>query len=133
MKANVRKNLNNLQLSDIYSLMFFLLYKMQEVPEYATLSEICYLLDGNNLNRLIAYFAGRTIKIPSEKEIAILTNALLLYQYINLEGDSFVQAQSKIKNVTPKQQEEITKLYLKILPIIGQYNIDRSQVAKYDR
>jgi hypothetical protein len=97
------------------------------------LSEICYLLDGSNLTRLLTYFAGRTIKIPTEKEIAILTNALLLYQYINIEGNSFAEAQSKIKDVTLKQQDEITKLYLKIIPLIGQYNIDRSQVSKYDR
>jgi hypothetical protein len=133
MKTDIRKNLNNLQTSDIYSLMFFLLYKIQDLPEYATASEICYLLDGSNLTRLLAYFAGRTIKIPTEKEIATLTNALLLYQYVNIDGNSFADAQSKIKNVTPKQQEEITKLYLKIIPIINQYNIDRSQISKYDR
>lgn len=133
MKTNIRKNLNTLQLSDIYSLMFFLLYKIQDLPEYATLSEICYLLDGSNLTRLLTYFAGRTIKIPTEKEIAILTNALLLYQYINVEGNSFAEAQGKIKDVTLKQQDEITKLYLKIIPLINQYNIDRSQVSKYDR
>lgn len=133
MKTNIRKNLNNLQLSDIYSLMLFLMYKIQDLPEYATLSEICYLLDGSNLTRLLTYFAGRTIKIPTEKEITILTNALLLYQYINIEGNSFAEAQSKIKDVTLKQQDEITKLYLKIIPLIGQYNIDRSQVSKYDR
>ena len=133
MKTNIRKNLNNLQLSDIYSLMLFLMYKLQDLPEYATLSEICYLLDGSNLTRLLTYFAGRTIKIPTEKEITILTNALLLYQYINIEGNSFAEAQSKIKDVTLKQQDEITKLYLKIIPLIGQYNIDRSQVSKYDR
>ena len=34
---------------------------------------------------------------------------------------------------TIKQQEEITKLYLKIIPLISQYNIDRSQIAKHDR
>lgn len=133
MKTNIKKNLNNLQMSDIYSLMFFLLYKIQDLPEYATLSEICYLLDGSNLTRLLAYFAGRTIKIPTEKEISVLTNALLLYQYINVEGNSFADAQSKLTNVTPKQQEEITNLYLKIIPIINQYNIDRSQISKYDR
>lgn len=133
MKTNIKKNLNNLQMSDIYSLMFFLLYKIQDLPEYATLSEICYLLDGSNLTRLLAYFAGRTIKIPTEKEISVLTNALLLYQYVNVEGNSFADAQSKLTNVTPKQQEEITNLYLKIIPIINQYNIDRSQISKYDR
>lgn len=132
-KINVQKSLNTLQISDIYSLMFFLLYKIQDIPEYATVSELCYLLDGGNLLRLLTYFAGKTIKIPTEEELSILINALLLYQYVNLDGETFVQAQNKLTNVTTKQKDKITELYLKIIPIINQYNIDRSQIQKYAR
>jgi hypothetical protein len=132
-KINVQKSLNTLQISDIYSLMFFLLYKIQDIPEYATVSEMCYLLDGGNLLRLLTYFAGKTIKIPTEEELSILINALLLYQYVNLDGETFVQAQNKLTNVTTKQKDKITELYLKIIPIINQYNIDRSQIQKYAR
>lgn len=132
-KINVQKSLNTLQISDIYSLMFFLLYKIQDIPEYATVSEMCYLLDGSNLLRLLTYFAGKTIKIPTEEELSILINALLLYQYVNLDGETFVQAQNKLTNVTTKQKDKITELYLKIIPIINQYNIDRSQIQKYAR
>ena len=57
-----------------------------------------------------------------------MTNALLLYQYINIEGNTLVEAQSKLENITPKQMEKITDLYLQILPIMKQYNIDRSQL-----
>lgn len=132
-KINVQKSLNTLQISDIYSLMFFLLYKIQDIPEYATVSEMCYLLDGSNLLRLLTYFAGKTIKIPTEEELSILINALLLYQYVNLDGETFIQAQNKLTNVTTKQKDKITELYLKIIPIINQYNIDRSQIQKYAR
>ena len=132
-KINVQKSLNTLQISDIYSLMFFLLYKIQDIPEYATVSELCYLLDGGNLLRLLTYFAGKTIKIPTEEELSILINALLLYQYVNLDGETYVQAQNKLTNVTTKQKDKITELYLKIIPIINQYNIDRSQIQKYAR
>lgn len=133
MKNNIKNNLNSLQLSDIYSLMFFLLYKIQDLPEYATLSEMCYLLDGNNMTRLLTYFSGKTVKIPTNEEFLILTNALLMYQYINLEGNSFAEAQGKLNKVTAKQKEKVTELYLKIIPLINQYNIDRSQISKYDR
>ena len=78
-KINVQKNLNTLQMSDIYSLMFFLLYKIQDIPEYATVSEMCYLLDGGNWLRLLTYFAGKTIKIPTEEELSIM-----LYFYISI-------------------------------------------------
>ena len=94
MKTNIRANLNNLHLSDIYSLMLFILYKIQDIPEYAVLSELCYLLDGSNLTRLLTYFAGKTITIPTEEEFVNLTNALLLYQYVNLENSSLPDAQA---------------------------------------
>ncbi len=128
MKTSIKANLNVLHLSDIYSLMLFIIYKLQDVPEYAVLSELCYLLDGNNLTRLLTYFAGRTIKIPTEDEFATMVNALLLYQYINIEGNSLVDAQARLEDVTPKQLEKITNLYLQILPIMRQYNVDRSQL-----
>ena len=133
MKTNLKQNLNTLQLSDVYSLMFFILYKVQDIPEYATVSELCYLLDGSNLTRLLTYFAGQTIKIPTESEISILANALLLYQYINVDGLSLTAAQEKLEDLTNKQKDEAMKLYIKLIPIMNEYNISRSNFNKYER
>jgi hypothetical protein len=106
------------------------MYKVQEIPDYAVLSELCYLLDGANLTRLLTYFAGRTVTFPTEKEMAIVTNALLMYQYINIDGNSLTEAQGKLNGLTAKQKDETLELYLKIIPIMKSYNIDRSQVQK---
>jgi len=127
MKNRIKENINNLHLSDIYSLMLFALYKMQDIPEYAVLSELCYLLDGNNLTRLLTYFAGKTVTFPTESEFVELANALLLYQYINIEGQSLTDAQLKLSG-TASQKEAATQAYLKLLPILGEYNIDRGQI-----
>ena len=130
MRNTIKKNLNSLHLSDIYSLMLFILFKVQEVPEYAVLSELCYLLDGANMTRLLTYFAGKTVTFPSAKEMSILTNALLMYQYINIDGETFTAAQNKLKDLTKKEKDMVTELYVQILPIMKQYNIDRSQIQK---
>ena len=128
MKSSIKANLNSLHLSDIYSLILFIIYKLQDIPDYAVLSELCYLLDGNNLTRLLAYFAGKTITFPTEEEMVIMTDALLMYQYINIDGKSLTEAQAKLTDLTAKQKDQITELYLKILPIMSQYNIDRGQI-----
>lgn len=128
MRTSIKKSLDSLHLSDIYSLMLFICYKLQDLPEYAVLSELCYLLDGANLTRLLTYFAGKTITIPTEDEFATMSKALLLYQYINIEGKSLTEAQAKLTEVTPKQREKIMDLYLKIIPIMNQYSIDRGQI-----
>ena len=130
MKTNIKKNLNSLHLSDIYSLMLFVLFKVQEIPEYAVTSELCYLLDGANMTRLLTYFAGRTVTFPTEAEMAIVTNALLMYQYINIDGETFTAAQNKLENLTKKEKDKVTELYVQLLPIMKQYNIDRNKIQK---
>ena len=130
MKNSIKKNLNSLHLSDIYSLMLFILFKVQDIPEYAVTSELCYLLDGANMTRLLTYFAGKTVTFPTEAEMATVTNALLMYQYINIDGDTFTAAQNKLEKLTKKEQDRVTELYVQLLPIMKQYNIDRSQIQK---
>jgi hypothetical protein len=110
--------------------MLFILYKVQEIPEYAVTSELCYLLDGANMTRLLTYFAGKTITFPTESEMTIVSNALLMYQYINIDGETFVSAQNKLGKLTKKEQDKITELYVQLLPIMKQYNIDRSQLQR---
>ena len=128
MKNSIKQNLNTLHLSDIYSLMLFIMYKLQDVPDYAALSELCYLLDGANLTRLLTYFSGKTLQVPTQEEFSNMSKALLLYQYINIDGHTLVEAQNRLENVTAKQKEQITELYIKILPIMRQYNINRGQL-----
>ena len=128
MKTSIKSKLDTLHLSDIYSLILFVMYKIQDIPEYAMLSELCYLLDGANLTRLLTYFAGKTITIPTEEELANMSKALLLYQYVNIDGNSLTEAYTKLKDITAKQKNQITDLYLKIIPIMNSYTIDRGQI-----
>lgn len=131
MKTSIKAKLDSLQLSDIYSLMLFLLYKVQDIPEYAVLSELCYLLDGSNILRLFAYFAGKTITFPSEEEFVVLINALLLYQYVNIDGKSLAAALEKLNiDGNSKIKDKCTDLYLKIVPLIKQYNINMEGLRK---
>ena len=125
--------MNSLQLSDVYSLMLFVLYKLQDVPEYAVLSELCYLLDGANMTRLLTYFAGKTIQIPTAEEFSRVANAMLLYQYINIDGMSLVEAQAKLGKQNAKQKDATIDLYLKLLPVMKQYKIDKGQIGDADR
>lgn len=100
------------------------------MPEYALISRLCFLLDGANMTRLLTYFAGKTITFPTEKEMTVMTQALLLYQYVNIDGQPLTEAVSKLKDLTGKQKDDAVNLYLKILPIMSQYKIDTSGLSK---
>ena len=123
-----------LHLSDIYSLMLFILYKVKDIPEYSVLSELCYLLDGSNIHRLLTYFAGKTVTFPSAEDLTILSNAMLLYQYINMDKDEYVAAVNKLpEDLTEAQKAKVTELYLQIIQIMNDYNIDRGKAKKNAR
>ncbi|MDY2724155.1 MAG: hypothetical protein SOV25_00975 [Candidatus Onthovivens sp.] len=130
MTNSIKENLNTLELSDVYSLMLFVLYKVQDIPEYAVLSELCYLMDSRSLTRLFTYFAGKTITIPTESEFKILANALLMYQKVNIDRKSYSDAIAELKDLTPKEKTSITNLYLQIIDIMNNYNINRNKVKR---
>ena len=59
------KDLTTLKEPDLYSLSMFTLYKLVDIPEYSSISELSYILDKTNLLKLCEYFGGTTIKIPT--------------------------------------------------------------------
>lgn len=85
MADNFNDIVSNLNKQDVFSILCSFLYDLKEVPEYSTLSELCYVLDVESFMHLINYFAGRTIRIPDKKELADLVQVLLLFQYYEIE------------------------------------------------
>lgn len=81
----IKNELEKLKQIDIWSLMLFVLYNFQSIPEYAALSELAYILDEKNLLKLCEYFGGQTIKIPTIDQLEETIYAMLLYQYIDIE------------------------------------------------
>ena len=81
----LKNNIENFKQQDFYSLLLFCLYKMTNVPEYSSLSELAYVLDKDNLLNLCEFFGGQTITIPTVDEVESLVYSLLLYQYVKLD------------------------------------------------
>ena len=85
----IKDSVESLKETDIYSLMLFSLYKMRDIPEYSTLSELVYILDKKNLLNFLECFGGMTITIPTQNELKIIINALLLYQLVDVENKDY--------------------------------------------
>lgn len=121
----MKNKLNELETEDVYSLILFALYKIKEVPEYSTLSELCYLLEKDTLVKFLSYYGGMTIKIPTIQEFKTLLNVLLLYDYINIEGMEFNKAVSLL-NKDESTLKEIKSLYGKVSEILQNYEFKRN-------
>lgn len=125
MKRETKEKLNSMNIDDVYSLILFALFKLKESPEYSSLSEMAYILDGKHLFNFLEYFGGTTIKVPTLAEFKVVIEALLLYQYVNIEGIEYNQA-VKLLDVTDEiSVKEIKACYSKMVTLLNEYEFKR--------
>ncbi len=79
-KSNIIKALEELDKNDIYSLILFVLYRLKDVPEYSTLSELVYILDNESFINFLNYYGGTTITIPKVEDLKNVVNAIMFYE-----------------------------------------------------
>lgn len=89
MANNVKRSLDNLVSKDVYSLLMFVLFKSSDVPELAVLSQLIYLLDEENFIKLIKYFGGQKIVVPTLDELRELIYCLTLYKSVEIDKKDF--------------------------------------------
>ena len=122
----VKEELANLKKADIYSLILFALFRLRDIPEYSTLSQLSFVLDQDSLLKLCEYFGGLTIKIPTIEELESIVYSLVLYQYVNLDNMSYDDA---IKLIGPESSElrKIKSDYWKLCKILDNYNFNNEE------
>ena len=117
----LKERINNLKSKDIYSLMFFALYKIREIPEYSSLSELVYVLDKDSMLNLCEIFGGQTITIPTIYELESLVYSLLLYQYVKIDGKDYDEA-IKLIGHESKELRAVKKNYKALCEILDGYS-----------
>ena len=123
--TQVRAALDTLDKDDIYSLMLFTLYKLRDMPEYLTLSELCYVLDSSNLPRFLSFFGGMTLQVPTLKDMRLVLAALKIYQYVNVDHGEFEEA-IKASVTDDMAIDEVKDAYIKICEVMSNYEFGKS-------
>lgn len=118
----IKQELQKLKKMDIWSLMLFVLYNFQKIPEYSSISELAYILDEKNLLRLCEYYGGQTIKIPTIDELEVLLYSMLLYQYIDVEKIDKKEAVGLLRQDEEKLKQ-IKDCYKNLSSVLSKYNI----------
>lgn len=123
--SNIEKALNELDKTDVYSMILFALYKLREVPDYLTLSELSYILDNKSLLNFLDYYGGMTLTVPTKKDFDVVINALLLYQDVNIENIEFSKA---LRSIDKQENDidEIKKAYFKLCDVLKNYEFKRN-------
>ena len=121
-KSQLRTTVEELTKPDTYSLILFAISKLKNVPEYQGLCELSYILDNNSLVNFLDYYGGMTIKVPTKAEFREMVDALLIYEYVNIEGNK-LSAVSKDLKIT--MTNDIKETYVKLTEILKDYNFNR--------
>lgn len=122
----IKEELEKLKTVDIYSLLMFALFKIRDIPEYSTLSELVYLIDKENLLKLCEYFGGLTITIPTIEELESLIYSLLLYQYVDIEGMKYDDA-TELIGYKSSDLRKVKTDYTKLKGILMKYDFNRDK------
>ena len=118
-------NRRRITTNDLYTLSLFILWKLQDIPEYSTVSEMMYILDKESVLKLVEYYGGQTIQIPTQDELRVVMYTLLMYQYINIDKFSYKDALNKItKHGGTKIGKKVEENYTRLVRLLNDYNID---------
>lgn len=124
----ISTDLNQVTDKDLFTMIFFALYKLKDDMNYSTLSKLSFLLDKDSLLNLIECYGGMTVRIPTMKELLTMLNALLLYSYIDLEEIAESKALRLVANENNNifSMKEIKDAYASIKEILSKYDFNRN-------
>ena len=118
------KQINNFKDVDIYSLSMFVLYKRTDIPEYSIMGELPYVLNKEDLLNFCNYFGGRTIKVPTLKELNSIIYLVLLYQYTKIDGVPYNKALELI-GYKSSELRNVKSAYNKLCNVLDKYQFGR--------
>lgn len=119
---SIKRDTVELKEKDIYSLILFAMFKLKDVPEYSSVSELAYVLDQDNLLKLCEVFGGQTISIPTIDDMQEMVYALLMYQYVDIQHMDYTDA---IESLQRKKCDfrKIKSAYLTLKKVLDNYDI----------
>lgn len=121
------KKINMLKEDDIYSMSMFLIYKLIDIPEYSINGELPYILDKNSLLNFCNYFGGRTIRVPTIKEIYSTMCLVLLYQYTKIDGIDYDEA-FRLIGFKNSEIKTVRTAYNKLCEVLDKYEFSKKPV-----
>lgn len=119
----IKSELENLNTQDVYSLVMFVMYKLHNKDEYSSLSELSFVLDKEYMLKLCAVCGGRTVYIPKLEELENILNALLLYQKVNIENQSFKLSLLDL-DISTDSKEQVKSIYEDVCSILKDYTFN---------
>ena len=117
----IKEELQKLKEPDLWSLLLFALFKLKDIPEYSSISELSYILDRKNMLKLCEYYGGSTIRIPTIEELEEMIYGLSVYQQVNIEGKQLEDVLSSLSDAV--ELKSVKQAYSKIRDTLSNYDL----------
>jgi len=117
----IKEELQKLKEPDLWSLLLFALFKLKDIPEYSSISELSYILDRKNMLKLCEYYGGSTIRIPTIEELEEMIYGLSVYQQVNIEGKRLEDVLSSLSDAV--ELKSVKQAYSKIRDTLSNYDL----------
>lgn len=105
-----------------FSYILFLLYKLSDDPKYATLSELPFLMNKENLLTFLDYYGGKTITLPTKQQLLNVISALSIMQQTSFKNLTDNEVEEMVSDIQHKK--EILNCYRDIQGILSRYEFN---------
>ena len=126
----MNKNISQLNEDDVYTLVFFLLYKLKDDPDYAVASELVALLDKQSLLKLCAYYGGKKLQIPEVRDIEKMLDLIDAIIEVNVKHAMTIQDYCIRKSMEPQLGRIFINKYFQICELLKDYEFNTTQHTK---
>lgn len=106
----MKVDLDKLDIKDNYSLALLLLHQVKDVEEFSHISDLCYILDMDNLLKFLTYFGGTTLKVPTIAKLKSTMRTLILYQSYEIDNNTWEQSLELAGY--PREEGRVAERYL---------------------
>lgn len=115
-----KDNLTKLSETDLWSLVLFTLFKMRDIQEFSSLSELVYLLPKESMIKLCQYYGGMTITLPTLDDLETMLYTLLLYKKVNIDNTDYKDALCEL-SLSQRMESTVKNQYDKVARVLERY------------
>lgn len=115
-------------MSDLYYVSLIVLSQLKNT-DYSSIAELSILLDRSNFTKLIEYYQGDSIKVPTASEIKEVMISIAIYYYYILLGKTWYQTLSRL-GISRNDKDNSDKLWDNYKTLVAKINLYNPKLSK---
>ncbi len=116
-----KQYLDELNFSQLYNFILFVLYKLRNHPDFLVLSELMLLLDKDSVLTLFEYFGGMTLRIPKIEELQLVIKAMNVFIDVTFNKKT---PEECFASIPKDDRKDVARCYSMMSQLLANYNFN---------